>query len=109
MAYAATSHSTDETVVRGYIGIAYALLRHFEEALGTQQRLTAGSLQCAETVCKALNALQDLNPRFQLLAQRIATAIGLLHRRKELDDKDAAERGVLYGKVVGQHKPACDL
>ncbi|CDI74616.1 hypothetical protein, conserved [Eimeria praecox] len=96
------NHLTDERVIRGYIGIAYALLRHFEEALGTRQRLTAGSLECAETVCSALNAIQDSNPRLQLLTQRIATAIGLLHRRKTLEDQDAAERGVLYGDVTVQ-------
>lgn len=102
---AAASHSTDEAVVRGYIGIALALLRHFEEALGTRQRITTGSLECAETVCNALNAIQDPNPRFQLLAQRIATAIALLHRRKTLEDRDAEERGVVYGEVVRQSKP----
>ncbi|CDJ35980.1 uncharacterized protein EMH_0049030 [Eimeria mitis] len=96
---APASYSTDEAVLRGYIGIAHALLRHFEEALGTRQRITAGSLECAETVCKALNSIQDSNPRFQLLAQRIATAIDLLHRRKTLEDRDAAERGVIYGEV----------
>ncbi|CDJ49376.1 hypothetical protein, conserved [Eimeria brunetti] len=93
------NYLTDDAVVRGYIGIAHALLRHFEEALAARQRLTAGSLECAETVCKALNEIQDPNPRLQLLAQRIATAIGLLHRRKALEDKDAAERGVLYAEV----------
>lgn len=89
--------------MRGYIDIAHALLRHFEEALGTKQRLTAGSLQCAETVCKALRGIQEANPRLSLLVERISAAIALLHKRKLSDEQDAVARDMFYEAMVGEH------
>lgn len=79
----------DEVLLRGYIDIAHALLRHFEEVLATKQRLTAGSLKCAESVCKALHKMKHANPRLELLVQRISSAIVLLHKRKSLDERNA--------------------
>ncbi|OEH76668.1 hypothetical protein cyc_07063 [Cyclospora cayetanensis] len=84
----------DMTIVRGYIDIAHALLRHFEEALETKQRLTEGSLQCAETVCRALQALKDTNPRLEPLVERIMMATELLHKRKTADEKYAMQHGL---------------
>lgn len=97
-----TSQLVDGTIVRGYIDIAHALLRHFEEALGTKQRLTAGSLDCAETVCRALNTLQSSNYKLNLLVQRILNAVRLLHKRKILEERDALDEGAMYNEVVSR-------
>ena len=88
-------------VTRGYIDIAHALLRHFEEALETRQRLTAGSLQCSEIVCKALRGIQDAYPRLELLVQRILMAIAMLYRRRLADERGAAQRDDLLTGMVG--------
>ncbi|XP_026191970.1 uncharacterized protein LOC34623099 [Cyclospora cayetanensis] len=92
--FAENCSQVDMTIVRGYIDIAHALLRHFEEALETKQRLTEGSLQCAETVCRALQALKDTNPRLEPLVERIMMATELLHKRKTADEKYAMQHGL---------------
>ncbi|KAL8452920.1 hypothetical protein Emag_002137 [Eimeria magna] len=84
-----------EAIVRGYVDLAHALLLHFEETLIAKQRLTQGSLQCAEILCRALRQIQDVNPRLAYLVDRISIAVALLHKRKLADEK-AAERGSCF-------------
>ncbi|KAL8447511.1 hypothetical protein Emed_004299 [Eimeria media] len=86
-----------EAIVRDYVDLAHALLLHFEETLIAKQRLTQGSLQCAEILCRALHQIQDVNPRIAYLVDRISVAIALLHKRKLADEK-AAERGLYFSE-----------
>ncbi|KAL8439881.1 hypothetical protein Efla_000853 [Eimeria flavescens] len=88
-----------EAVLRGYIDIAHALLRHFEETLTAKQLLTQGSLQCAEIVCNALQQIQVANPRLALLVERISIAIALLRKRRLLDERELAARGLLFNEM----------
>ncbi|KAL8270520.1 hypothetical protein Esti_005557 [Eimeria stiedai] len=91
-----------EAIVRGYVDLAHALLLHFEETLIAKQRLTQGSLQCAEILCHALQQIQDVNPRLAYLVERISIAVALLHKRKLADDKEAGLGPFFKETMFGQ-------